>query len=243
MKIEIWSDFICPFCYIGKRKMEMALDQFSQKDRVKVVYRSYELDPYIEYDPEMNVHTFFSHKYGMSTAKAKEMNKSLQQEAEEVGLIYRFETMKYANTLDAHRLVQYANKEGKGSLLTEALLYAHFTDSKNISDHATLVEIGGQSGLNENEIVNVLESRKYKRHVRDDEEQAEEIGIKAVPYFVFNETYGISGVHPVEVFLDVLEQVQKEEEDVPDIRHFTPNQPETKSCTGEGCAINPENVD
>lgn len=241
MKIEIWSDFICPFCYIGKRKMELALDQFSQKERVRVVYKSYELDPHSEKEPDMDVHSFLSHTYGMSTEKTKEMNESLRQEAKEVGLIYHFDTMQYANTLDAHRLVQYANKEGKGNLLTEALLYAHFTDSKNISDHDALVEIGSRLGLNENNIMDVLESKKYKRHVRDDEEQAEEIGIKTVPYFVFNETYGIAGAHPVEVLLDVLEQVQKEEEENQDVRNLTPDLPETKSCTGEGCATNPDN--
>src|SRR5699024_10923138 len=147
MKIEIWSDFVCPFCYIGKRKMEIALDQFPQKDNVTIVYKSYELDPGCEKIPDKNIHDLLIDKYGMSMEKAKRVKENVKQQAHDIGLIYQRDTLPYTNTLDAHRLVQYAAKKGKGNRLTEALLHAHFTESKNISDHATLTEIGLSIGL------------------------------------------------------------------------------------------------
>lgn len=237
MKIEIWSDFVCPFCYIGKRKMEMALDQFPQKDNVVLVYKSYELDPNSEKNSSINIHDLLVEKYDMSIEKAKQVKENVNQHAQEVGLTYHLDTIQYTNTLDAHRLVQYATKRGKGSALTEALLHAYFTDSKNLSDHMTLAEIGVSVGLEKDNILELLKSRKYRRNVRDDEEEANEIGVERVPFFVFNETYGISGVQSIETFLEVMTKVQ-EEGDGPQTQSLNSHHSETSFCTGEGCNVN-----
>src|SRR5699024_7953407 len=155
-----------------------------------------------------------------------------------IGLTFHFDTMQYTNTLDAHRLAQYASRKGKGSALTEALLHAYFTDSKNLSDYITLAEIGSSVGLQKDNVLELLESRKYQKHVRDDEEQAKEMGVEVVPFFVFNETYGVSGVQSVEVFLEMLRRVQEEEEKEPDIQSVMSHRSETSFCSGEGCEVN-----
>lgn len=240
MKIEIWSDFVCPYCYIGKRKLELALDQFPQKNNVRIVNKSYELDPDSKIHPNTSAHAILAEKSGISIEKAREINENVKQQAKEVGLTYYFDTMQQTNTFDAHRLVQYANKVDKGGTLTEALLHAYFTGSENLSDHATLVKLGNSVGLDKNRVLEVLDSRKYRQSVRDDEDQADQIGIEAVPFFVFNEIYGVSGVQSVERLLEVLEKVQEEEEKEAQDSSSALKQTETSYCVGEGCSINPE---
>jgi len=241
MKIEIWSDFICPFCYIGKRRLEMALDQFPESDNVTLYYKSYELYPSGAGDTCMNMHELLADKYRLTPPKAMEMFEHISAQAEEIGLKYHLDTMQYVNTFDAHRLVQYANKQKKGNALTEALLHAQFSESKNLSDHGILLDISNRVGLEEDKIVDLLGSRKYGQHVRDDEEQAKEIGIEAVPFFVFNEVYGVPGAQTVDVFLDVLNKVHEEETASRDTHFMTHYQTETSFCTGEGCKIKHDN--
>lgn len=231
MKIEIWSDFVCPFCYIGKRRMEMALDQFSSNKNIMIVYKSYELDPNSENNTGMNMHGLLAKKYGMSIEKAKEKNDAVSEQGKEAGITYHFDTMQCTNTFDAHRLAQYARKKGKGHALTEALFHACFTESKNISDHGTLLELASSVGLQKENVLMLLESMKYTNFVRDDEEQAKQIGVDKLPFFVFNEEFAVSGVQSVEMLLEVMEKVQEKEEPV--ISH----EAETTICAADSCEI------
>lgn len=235
MKIEMWSDFVCPYCYMAKRKLEMALDQFPLNNNVVLVYKSYELYPDNEKSSDTNIHTLTAEKYGISQEKARENNEMVCEQAKAAGLTYHLEEMQRANTFDAHRLAQYARKKGKASELIEALFRACFTESKNISDHGTLQEVASRVRLDDGDIATLLESRKYRNFVRDDEEQAKEIGVDRIPFFVFNEKFAVSGGQSVEMFMDILKNVQEKEGTEP--HSVSPVQSGTIICTDESCEI------
>ena len=215
--------------------MEFALEDFPHKEKVSVQYKSYELDPNADKNPGMNMHELLAKKFGMPIEKAKNMNEDVGKQAAEVGLTYNFDDMKSTNTFDAHRVAQYATKHGKGKELTERLLYAYFTESKLISGHETLIELAKEVGLNPEEVGNLLQLNKYANKVRDDEDQARQIGVQGVPFFVFNEKYAVSGAQPTEVFKEVLEKVWEEENKEPTIRSLNPKNSDTTYCTDEGC--------
>jgi predicted DsbA family dithiol-disulfide isomerase len=211
MKIEVWSDFVCPFCYIGKRRLEKALEQFPQRDKVEVVFRSFELDPNAKKQYDMTIHEIIAQKYGISVEEAKRVNADIGRQAESVGLTFRFDTMKPTNTFDAHRLAKYAEEQGKLREMTERLFQAYFTDSKLISDHDVLIELAAEVGLDRDEVKQVLESDRYTDEVREDEAEAARLGVRGVPFFVLNRKYAISGAQPTEVFMQALEKVWEEE--------------------------------
>lgn len=237
MKIEVWSDFVCPFCYIGKRRLEHALDQFPHKDDVEIKYRSYELDPNAEKNPGKSIHELMAEKFGTDVEKAKQSNEQIGKQAAEAGLVYNFDTMQHTNTFDAHRVAQYAETKGKGNEITERLLKAYFTESKLISDHDVLVDLAGEVGLAKNDVAELLKTNAYAAQVRFDEKQAQEIGVQGVPFFVFNEKYAVSGAQPTEVFLEALEKVWEEEREKPALQSLNPKHSPTTYCTDEGCEI------
>lgn len=210
MKVEIWSDYICPFCYIGKRKFEAALEQFPHREHVEVVYRSFELDPNSERNVEFDIHDLLANKYGMSRDKAKEMSDNVGAQAKSVGLDYKFDTMIVTNTFDAHRLTHFAAKHGKMHEMAERLLKAYFTDSKHIGDRETLADLAEEIGLDRGEAAAALAGDEYAQQVRNDEREAGELGIRGVPFFVINRKYGISGAQPTEVFRNALNQAWDE---------------------------------
>lgn len=212
MKIEVWSDFVCPFCYIGKRRLEQAVEKFPHQDKVEIEYRSYELDPDVPENVPLSIHESLAKKYGMSVEEAKQMHENIGEQAKTVGLTYNFDGMKPTNTLHAHRLVKFAATHGKEKEITEKLLHAYFVESKHIGDIQTLVAIGEQFGLNRSELLCMLKDDKaYVNEVRADEHMAQQIGVRGVPFFVFNKKYALSGAQPVEVFLEVLQKVWQEE--------------------------------
>ncbi|GAQ16596.1 redox-active disulfide protein 1 [Oceanobacillus picturae] len=235
MQIEIWSDFVCPFCYIGKRRLEKALEAFPHKGEVSVIYKSYELDPNAEVNPDKTIHELLAGKYNMPVERAKQMNEDMGKQAKELGLQYNFDEMKHTNTFDAHRVAKYAAEQGKGKEMTERLLYAYFTESKLISDHTTLIDLASEIGLDQDEVTTLLKVDDYAIHVRADEEQARQIGVEGVPFFVFNEKYAVSGAQPPEVFTEVLETVWQEEKEKPVLTSLNPKQSKTTYCTDEGC--------
>lgn len=237
MKIEVWSDFVCPFCYIGKRKLEQALDQFPHREQVKIVYKSYQLDPDAQHDPNLDFYETFSKLKGMPIDQVKTMNEQVGKQAALVGLTYNFDTMKYPNTFDAHRVAQYAEKKGKGEEVTERFLYAHFTESKLLSDADTLIELAVELGLNQEEVKEVVETNKYANKVREDIDLARQLGVQGVPFFVFNEKYAASGAQPTETFLNALEKVWEEEQEKPTLQSLDAEGSETSYCTDEGCNI------
>ncbi|WP_028545362.1 DsbA family oxidoreductase [Paenibacillus taiwanensis] len=204
MKVEIWSDYMCPFCYIGKRRFEEALDQFPHKDKVEVIYRSFELDPEAARDVDYDVHTMLSKKYNMSVQEAKAMNDNITEQAKSVGLTYHFDTMVLSNSFDAHRLTHFAAQHGKMREMNEALFRAVFTDSKHIGNHDVLSDLAVSVGLERAAVAEVLGGDQFAQAARFDEQLAGRLGIRAVPFFVLNEKYGISGAQPTEAFAEQL---------------------------------------
>lgn len=211
MKIEVWSDFVCPFCYIGKRRLEAALNKFEDKDEVEVIFKSFELDTSAKKKYEENIHELIAKKYGISLEQAKASNDQLVSQAKEVGLDFNFDDLIPTNTFDAHRVSQYAKAEGKMNELSERILRAYFVDSLNISDHKVLATLAEEVGIDREKALDVLVSGKHGEEVRTDEETASRFGVTGVPFFVINEKYAVSGAQPSELFLEVLQKVKAEE--------------------------------
>ena len=206
MKVNIWSDVRCPFCYIGKKKFEKALENFPQKDSIEVVWHSYQLDPNLETDPNTNTVEYFTKAKGVSADQAKQMLGHATAMAKEVGLDFYLEEAVLANSFNAHRLIQLAKSKGLGNAIEEALFKAHFTEKKNIDDKTVLTETGVSVGLEEEEVKEMLASDAFENEVKQDELAARRIGVQGVPFFVLNNKYGISGAQSSEVFLETLEK-------------------------------------
>lgn len=237
MKIEVWSDFICPFCYIGKRRLERALDEFSNKESVTIEYMCYQLDPAAKHIPGKDFYETFSELKGIPLEQVKQMNYQVAEQARTVGLDYRFDTMKYANTFDAHRVTKFAEKKGKGNEIAERFLHAYFTESELLSDHETLAKLAGEAGLDTTEVKEMLKTEKYSLQVNEDIDIARQIGVQGVPFFVFNEKYALSGAQPSEVFSEVLEKVWEEEKNEALLQAQNPKKAKTSYCTDEGCDV------
>ncbi|MFC0298647.1 DsbA family oxidoreductase [Geobacillus jurassicus] len=234
MKIEVWSDFVCPFCYIGKRRLEQALAQFPHREDVEVVFRSFELDPNAKKETPLTIHEIIAQKYGISLEDAKRANDDIGRQAEAVGLTFRFETMKPTNTFDAHRLAQYAKEKGKLHDVVEQLFFAYFTESKRISDREVLLAIAEAAGLDRKETEEVLNDGRYAEEVRKDEAEAAKFGVRGVPFFILNRKYAISGAQPVEVFRRALEKVWEEEQQASPMRLLAG---EGGMCADGSCSI------
>ncbi|MFZ7946808.1 MULTISPECIES: DsbA family oxidoreductase [Bacillaceae] len=236
MKIEVWSDYVCPFCYIGKRRLEEALDQFPHKDQVEVEFKSFELDPNSSEYSGQNIHEVLAKKYGMSIEQAKQANLGVGQQAASVGLTYDFEGMKPTNTFDAHRLAKFAKTKGKEAMVTEKLLHGYFSESKHIGDIDTLADIAEVSGIDRQEVLAVLQDKTaYANEVRADEGIAQQYQISGVPYFIINSKYAISGAQPLETFKGALEKVWEEESPAPILQDLSTE--EDVSCADGNCVI------
>jgi protein disulfide-isomerase len=232
MKVEVWSDIVCPFCYIGKRRFEAALARFEHKAHVEVQYRSFELDPHAPQQTAQTIHEMLAAKYGITAEQAKALNANVAEQAKSVGLTFVFDTMTPANTFDAHRLIHHAAAEGKRDDMIERLFAAYFTESKKVSDRSVLVELAAEIGLDKRTAAEVLERDTYTAEVRKDEEEAGRIGIRGVPFFLFNRKYGVSGAHPSEVFLQALEKVWEEENPTNPVRL---DAQDGAACTDAAC--------
>lgn len=211
MKVEIWSDYQCPFCYIGKRRLEKALNQFAQGNQVEVEFKSFELQPDAERDIKMSQDEMLMKKYNMSAEQVKASNDNLTAQAKAEGLDYYLDKTILTNTFDAHRLTQFAEAKGKGKEMNERLFYAHFTETKHLGDRKTLVTLAEEVGLDKKETEDMLESNLYNAEVRTDEQEGSLLGVRGVPFFVIDRKYGISGAQPTEVFLQTLQKVWTEE--------------------------------
>jgi len=210
MKVDIWSDVRCPFCFIGKRKFEAALAKFEHKDQVEIEWHSFELDPNAETLPDVPAAEYLANRYGKSREWAEQMQAGVTQTAAEVGLKFNLDRSIVANSFDAHRLIQLAKSEGLADEIEEALFIAHFTDGKDISDHSTLTQIGTSLGMEQTSIATMLSGPDFTDEVRRDEQTAQTIGIKGVPFFVFNEKLAVSGAQSPETFLGALRQATQE---------------------------------
>ncbi|GGC35579.1 DSBA oxidoreductase [Parapedobacter defluvii] len=211
MKIEVWSDIVCPFCYIGKHNFETALQQFEEAQSIELEWKSFQLDPELPKGTTYtNTYQYLAERKGMSIAQAKEMTSGVAMTGKNAGVTLNFEKAVVANTWDAHRLVHLAQSKEAGSRVKEALFKAHFTDGKDISDPDTLVAIGMEAGLDETAVTTMLGSDEYGYEVTQDILEARNIGVRGVPFFVFNRKYAVSGAQPAEVFLQTLKKAVAE---------------------------------
>ncbi len=233
MKVEIWSDYQCPFCYIGKRRLEKALNQFAQGDQVEVEFKSFELQPDAERDSQMSQNEMLMKKYNMSEEQVRASNDNLTAQAKAEGLGFHLDQTILTNTFDAHRLTQFAEAKGKGKEMTERLFYAHFTEAKHVGDRKTLVTLAEEVGLDKKETEDMLESNLYTAEVRTDEQEGSLLGVRGVPFFVINRKYGISGAQPTEVFLQTLQKVWTEENPLQMINESE----EAEGCSDGSCTI------
>ncbi|SFT54202.1 Predicted dithiol-disulfide isomerase, DsbA family [Algoriphagus locisalis] len=210
MKIEIWSDVACPFCYIGKRKLEKAIERFPQKDKIEIEWKSFLLNPDQVTQPNKSSQEYLAEVKGWSLEQTKEITANVANMAAQEGLEYHLDKTVVANTKKAHRLLHLAKTVGKGDEMKESLLKAYFTDAVNIDDDAVLLRLGKALGLEETSIQEVLTTDKFENEVDQDIYESRQLGVRGVPFFVLDRKFGISGAQPDEVFDQTLEKAWAE---------------------------------
>jgi len=233
MRIEVWSDVVCPWCYIGKRHLESALAGFDHRDDVEVVYRSFELDPTA---PEVPVETTvesLARKFGTDVAGARELMTRADGAAASVGLEFNHADAPHARTVDAHRLLHLALEEGRQAELKEALLAAYFTRGESMGDHDVLRGLAVSAGLDAARVDEVLSGTDYLDAVHADIAQARAYGANGVPFFVVDQRYGVSGAQPPEVFTELLDRAWTESH--PAVQMVGAG--DADACGPDGCAI------
>ena len=210
MQVEIWSDVVCPWCYLGKRRFERALGEFEHSGDVEVIYRSFELDP--SAPPGITTPTveLLASKYRMSDQQTEQAQRQMEQRAAEEGLTFRMDGLRSGNTRDAHRLLHLAKARGTQPELAERLHRAYFTEQDSIFDPDALTRIAVEAGLDPDEVATVLAGDFYSADVDTDEAMAQALGANGVPFFVIDRRYGISGAQPAEVITEVLDKAWAE---------------------------------
>ena len=205
MQVEIWSDVVCPWCYLGKRRFEQALGAFEQKDEVEVTYRSFELDPTVPKGVTSPTAQMLASKYGLNEQQADQAQRQMEQRAAADGLVFAMANLRSGNTRDAHRLLQLAKARQRQPELMERLHSAYFTEQTSIFDHDELTRLAVDTGLDKNEVTAVLASDDYGAEVDADEAMARTLGVTGVPFYVIDRRYGVSGAQPAETLTQVLE--------------------------------------
>ncbi|HUS17478.1 MAG TPA: DsbA family oxidoreductase [Chloroflexia bacterium] len=206
MQVEIWSDVVCPWCYIGKRRFEAALARFEHRGQVKVVWRSFQLDPRAPKGGDTSLDEMLARKYGMSVQQAAATNARVTSLAASEGLDYHLHTARYSTTFDAHRLIHLAARQDRQGEMEERLMHAYFTEGAAVDDHDTLMHMAADVGIPTGEARAVLVSDAFADDVRADEQRAHEFGIQGVPFFAIDEKYGLSGAQPAETLQAALER-------------------------------------
>jgi predicted DsbA family dithiol-disulfide isomerase len=210
MEVEIWADIVCPWCYLGKRHFEQALDSFDHADKVQVVYRSFELDPAAPQGVTTPTTDLLAEKYGMTPDRARQAQRQMEERATADGLTFRMDGLRSGNTKDAHRLLHLAKTSDQQGELMERLQRAYFTEQDSIFDHDALTRLAVEAGLDPDEVADVLASDRYSDHVETDEAMARSLGATGVPLFVIDRRYGISGAQPAETITGVLQRAWSE---------------------------------
>ena len=206
ISVEIWSDVVCPWCYIGKRRFEAALERFERADEVTVLWRSFELDPEAPVHVEGSAAERLAAKYGMSVERATDMHAQMTEMAAAEGLEFRFDRSRGGNTFDAHRLIHLAATSGHQAAAKERLMRGYFTEGEAIADPETLVRLVAEVGVDADEARDVLAGDRFADDVREDELLATRLGIQGVPFFVLDRRLGVSGAQPPEVLVGALER-------------------------------------
>ncbi|MFI9830420.1 DsbA family oxidoreductase [Streptomyces sp. NPDC051913] len=238
MRVEIWSDIACPWCYVGKARFEKALEAFPHRDGVEVVHRSFELDPGRAKGDVQPVIKMLTKKYGMSEAQAQAGEENLGAQAAAEGLAYRTRDRDHGNTFDMHRLLHLAKEQGRQNELIQAFYQANFAEERSVFSEGDerLVELAVAAGLDADDVRKVLaDPSAYADDVRADEREAAELGANGVPFFVLDRKYGVSGAQPAEVFAQALSQAWGERSPLRLIDQS--GQGDAEACGPDGCAV------
>jgi predicted DsbA family dithiol-disulfide isomerase len=206
MQLEIWSDIACPWCYIGKRRLETALRRFEHGDELTITWRSFELDPSAPAERAGDLYAHLARKYGMRIEQARGLQQGLTATAAAEGLVFRFDLARSGNTFDGHRLVHLAARHGVQDAMKERLMRAYFGEGRLIGDPATLGATAAEVGLPELEVQELLAGERFAEEVRTDERAAAELGIRGVPTFIVDRKVGVTGAQPPELILELLRQ-------------------------------------
>ncbi len=213
MKITIWSDFVCPFCFIGEAHLNKALENFNHCEEVEIEYKSFLLMPDAEYVPGQNYVQTFSNMKGIPMEQAQTMFKRVTDMGHTSGVDINYDIAKLTSTSDAHRVFQYAKKQGKGNELFNRLYAAHLSEGEVLSDPETIVRLAEEVGLDSTEVGRIIESKEYTEQLTQDITEARSIGVQGVPFYVFEGKYTMSGAQPVDVFKQVLERLKFDEKE------------------------------
>lgn len=235
MKIEIWSDYVCPFCYIGKRELERALKETGLEDKVEVSMKAYELDPSASSTENPPVKETLMKNKGLAEDEVENMFMGVTQRAKEVGLDYDFSKMTNANTKKAHQVAKFAEAQGIGAEVSEALLQAHFLENRSLNEEAVLLDVAEQQGLDRKQVAEALTQQTYLGPVNLDIQEARELGIRGVPFFVIERQYAISGAQPQDLFQKTLKDVAKELGVTPSLKIM--NSEQSGLCADDQCAF------
>ena len=225
MKVEIWSDVVCPWCYIGKRRFEAALDGFEHRDEVEVAWRSFQLDASAPPQSPGNLADRLAQKYGVSREQAEAMNARVVTQAAGEGLDYRLDIARPGNTLDAHRLLHLADQSGLRAATKERFLAAYFSEGRAIGDRDTLVDLAAEVGVDRDRAAEVLSGDEFTDRVRRDEREAAQLGISGVPFFAIDRRYGISGAQPPELLLQALNLAWEKSQEPTEAARSSPSSP------------------
>lgn len=228
MNVEIWSDIACPWCYVGKRRFEAALEQFEHRDQVTVTWRSFELDPTAPVERPQGGAEHLAEKYGTSVEQAREMEERMTATAAGDGLEFRFDKLRLGNTFDGHRIVHLAAAHGLQDAMEERLMRAYLTEGELIADHDTLQRLAVEVGLPEDEVREVLMTERFAEEVREDERTAASLGVRGVPFFVVDRKIAASGAQPPELLVEMLEQALPPQPTIPVVA-------DGAACGPDGC--------
>lgn len=233
MKIEIWSDIMCPFCYIGKRKLEKSLASLPNNEHIKIEWKSYQLNPDLKTDTTIGISDYLATHKGMSLDQAKQLNMQVTEMAAAEGLSYAMDKAVVANSFRAHMFAHYAKQNGKQLEAEELLFQSYFTDGKNIDDIEILKELAVKLGLDKDDMVTAFERGDLEDEVKMDIHEAKQIGVQGVPFFVYNRKYAISGAQPQELFEQTLTKALSEWTGNNTIQMVSAQN--APSCGPEGC--------
>lgn len=238
LRVDIWSDIACPWCYVGKRRFERALERFAHRANVEVLWRSFELDPSAprELDASIPYAERLAKKYGSSRDEAEAMIRRMIEVAANDGLDFRFDRIRPGNTFDAHRVLHFAHEQGKQDAVKERFLRGYLGEGASIGDPETLVRLAEEAGLDPEQVRAVLASDAHSDDVRADERQAAELGIRGVPFFVLGARYAVSGAQPADVLLGALTQAYGE---LVSARPLVLGDEGEAACGPEGCTVSP----
>jgi len=209
MKVEIWSDIMCPYCYLGKKQFEIALNQFEGKEVVSIIWRSFELNPDIVYDENNDLFSYLSKMKGMNRSDIEANFNKLAEQGKPLNIDFQFAKAKVMNSRNAHKLIQFAKNQNLQNEIEEALFEAYFTYGKNVEDEKILEEIANNIGLQFEKFTDIIGSTELDNLVIQDQYMAQQVGVRGVPFFVFDQAYAVSGAQGAENFLQVLNTVAK----------------------------------